>query len=81
MGRFGAGGEIQLTIEIEEFRLRTHPGAYQGGVFAGADTLRVRCEVTRTGGAVTTFKSGTSSALGGPQYQYEDYRLDRLGTS
>ncbi len=77
-GRFGDSGELEATIIVTGFRLRSQYNAYNWGALAGADYLRVRVEIRRGETLLRTFEMGDSTILGAREYQYEDERLRHL---
>ena len=78
-GRFGEGGELHLTLDITEFRLRSESNVRWLGAMAGPDLLGVKVHVVKNGMDVSTFETGVSTTIAlSARYVYEDARLVRM---
>jgi hypothetical protein len=73
----GAPGTF-VKVQVTDFRLRSSSAAFWVGAMAGADTLACSVEVVKEGGVPRTFRTDTSTVLGGVVMPGSPTRFDRL---
>jgi hypothetical protein len=77
-GNFAEGGALELSVTATDFRLRSGGSAFWLSYMAGADFYGVEVEVKKNGRIVKTFRSNTSTTLGGIAYASPTKRTRRL---
>jgi len=71
-------GDITLNINITAFRLRSGSSAFWLGAMAGADVIAVDVDVEANGENIKSFKTDTSTILGGMAFPAPSQRVNRM---
>jgi hypothetical protein len=78
-GRFGENGELRLSVQIVEFRLRSPSAVRWAGAMAGPDLLGITARVARFDVEMAAFDTGVSTTIvPSLSYANEEVRLDRM---
>jgi hypothetical protein len=73
-----AASGITLNINVSDFRLRSGASAFWLGAMAGADRLAVNVDAEANGANLKTFKTDTSTILGGIALPAPTQRVNRM---
>ena len=77
-GRLDPTGAYDVAIEFDGMRLRSGFSAVMWGAMAGADRLNVTVRVMNGSSQIKSFKTSTSTALGGAIYGSPTKRMNRM---
>ncbi len=81
VGNLDPAGALDVTIELDKFRLRSSASAFWWGAAAGVDQIIVTVRVSKNGEEVKSFSTNTSTVLGGIAYAGGGRRMQRLTDS